>query len=1204
MEILTLKETVSKEDFWFNLVQLKDKSNVAFPLDYLSYKCACDKEIVLFKNGEYFLDGPVSNLVEEITKDKIVLHREHIDVTKCNSTQTLKINEEIGMPENLVFFMDESNSKDVLPFEIEDTVYEPILTTVTSGGAVLALYRNKSSEDNTYLDFFKHNFENHLNQDEEEEETNQSETEKLENLVSDDESVGEKQDLLPRLSGGGRRLLQDFRYVCLWCSEEVLQQKQRGRFRELRNYRDHFRKAHSDVPMREFLLKVERDEPKWICNICRKKISLGNRLSHQIICRPALESSSSSDNDDEPITQSVAKTASRTINDPIPSCSKSTSTQTAHHNDSDSEPIPHHRQTNKRQLNSSSEDSEVEEPQNLSMTNEKKKKVIYSSPPIPLNLTSDAAPSVPNVALSNPHDNEEDYDVYDFDLELEEEIIMSEIDAAVSTSSETHRNTNVTDNTIQPSVQKGENFNPQSCKEDTNQFYKWWQCESKDRYSSRDRVALPIFDNNDSEEFVKTVEENWLRHNDKKKELDIKMQQLETNEEKLNQFSEERDVPFLNLFKEFVQQGSTKDILGFLSAEPDSENVQKSAKSSTSKQYSHRIKEFFNYMAKQYKGFHLDWLFDYRFEIAKIQPDGTVTNEIFVPPQDVLKNFGKSFMYGSNPAANAGIRVFGLKKLLEMMRKKIKENEHLFPGTINEKSSTVESLVKRLKHLEEEVCPSGSIKHISIASNKNHRRILSEKLKKCPEKSLEKIMKGVSDYFISDHYAHQKRSLYELAYVSTRIPTSRDYSSLTNWLLEVLVCIGGNRPCAILGITIRDWEERKPGFCPFNQSEKNELIVEDPSDDNRKVLANPFEKPSDSDSEEPTGVIVQTDSDKITVGPPCYIWIPNELEELVNAHSLMASKYLPRNVDIYHPETLLFLNSQGNQIKSIECKHFKDFIGLPIVAYDFRKSLSTFCLESKDENIRKSEASVLRHSTDTAYAYYYQKHGENVEYVNIRYAVKHGLVRASDEDVDKQLDKIKEKGLNDEWELSQKRNDRAHAFSQEVLQKTKERHNEAQQKGGRLWVLQREYDDFIGGIMKAINLEEERRQNGIEAGPFSHLLKYKPGAEQAGTFPPNSVWWKDMCRVLFGLQGPQGDAMRNAELTVFNGIPFAPMSGRKKIDQEKSKAKGYLEEYIVIGQYWRNKIREEANKATKGKWNEIRFIFNSADLSYFQSLQS
>ena len=1199
MEILNLTAGVSKEDFWFNVCHLKDKSNIAFPLDFLCYRCECDQEITLCKNGEYFLDAPVSNLVERILEDKIVLHRKHLDETKCRSTQTLKINEQIGMPENLVVFMDESNSNDVLPFEIEKTIYEPILAAVTSDGAVLSLYRNRSSDDTTYLDFFKHNFENHLNQ-KEEEETNECEAEKVENLVSDDESVSQNQDLLPRLSGGGRKLLQDFRYVCQWCSAEVLQQKNRGRFRELKNYRDHFRKVHSDVPMREFLSKVQSNEPKWFCKICRRKISLQNQVRHQTICRPMVndDSSSSSENEEQTIPQSLP-TSSRSIPHPIPSSSKSAGTQTAQDCDSDSEPTPPHKQINKRQINSS-EESDDEQPKNLSLSKQNKKKVIYASTSAPLNLSS-----VPKVSLSTPADNDKDYDVYDFDLELEEETIMSEVDPPVSTSSVTDRNIDDTSNPILTLVAENENVTPQVSKEDTedkNQFFKWWQCESKVKYSTRDRVALPILEENDGEEFVKIVKENLDKHTNKKMELDVQMQQLETSEEKLNQFSEERDLPVINAFKEFVQQGSTKDILGYLSTEPDSDTVLKAARSSTSKQYSYRIKEFFNFMAKQYKGFHLDWLFDYKSEIEKVQPDGSVTNEIFVPPQDVLKNFGKSYLYGSNPAANAGMRVFGLKKLLEMMGKKVKENEHLFPGTINEKSSIVESLVKRLKHLEEEVCPSGTIKHISIASNKNHRKILSEKLKKCPEKSIERIMKGVSDYLNSDPYAEQKRSLFELAYVTTRIPTSRDYSSLTNWLLEVLVCIGGNRPCSILGITIKDWEERKAGFCPFNQSEKNELIVEDPTDDNRKVLANPFEKPTDSDSEEPTGVIVKTDSDKITVGPPCYIWIPNELEELVNAHSLMASKYLPRNVDIYHPETLLFLNSQGNQIKSIECKHFKDFIGLPIVAYDFRKSLSTFCLESKDEIIRNSEASVLRHSTETAYAYYYQKHGEKVEYVNIRYAVKHGLVRASVEDVDNQLDKMREKGLNDEWELSQKRNDRAHAFSQEVLQKTKEKQNEAQQKGGRVWVLQREYDDFLGGIMAAISLEEERIKSGLEAGPFSHLLKYKPGAEEAGVFPPNSVWWKDMCRVLFGLQGPVGDAMRNAELTVYNGIPFAPMSGRKKIQQEKSKAKGYLEEYIVIGQYWRNRIREEANKATKGKWNDIRFIFNSADLAYFKSL--
>lgn len=1197
MEILTLTAPVTKEDFWLNFCQLKYQCNVAFPLDHISYKCDCDQDIILCKNGHYYLDGPVSTLVEKLMEDKILLHKQHLDETKCSSTsQAMKINEAMGMPENLIVFMNGSNINDVVQFEIEETSYEPILSTVSSGGPVLALYRKRHSEDETYLNFLQHNFENLFNQPEDpEEEINiqEDEDEKILDLALDEESVRHNQNVLPRLTGGGRKLLQDFNYVCQWCSPELLQQKNRGRFRELKNYRQHFRSSHSDIPFSEFLQRVEINEPKWFCNICRKKISLPNQLRHQIICRPLVNddssSSSSSSSDSENLNDAQSQpSTSRSINNPVPSSSKTAGTQTVDSSESDSETMVPPGQMNKRQIHSDESDHEV--PEASTKYDQKKKKLAPSQtvPPQehPLNLSS----AFQKDTLSSAQVQEEDIDVFDYDLELEEELLMSEV--ATATANEIDKN------------EEEVNVPTGSTDKENEKVCKWWQCEPKERYKMKDRISLPIFEKNDSKEFLKTVDHNWKKHTMKKGELDVEMQRLETDEERLNQFSEERDLPVLNAFKDFVQQGSTKDILGYLSTEPDSDTAQKSAKSSTSKQYSYRIKEFFNYMAKAYKGFHLDWLFDFKFEIEKLQPDGSRTKDIFVPPPDVLKGFGKSFMYGSNPAANAGMRIFALKKLLEMMGKKVKENEHLFPGTISEKNSTVESLVKRLKHLEEEVCPTGSIKHISIASNRNHRRILSEKLKRCPQKSMERIMKGVSDYFISDAYADMKRNLFELAYVSTRFPAARDYSSLTNWLLEVLVCVGGNRPCSLLGITVKDWEERKPGFCPFNQSEQNDLVVEDSEADNRKILSNPYEKPKDSDSEEPTGVIVNTDADKITVGPPCYIWFPNELEELVNAHSLMASKYLPRNVDIFHPGTRLFLNSQGNQIKSIECKHFKEFIGLPIVAYDFRKSLSTFCLESKDEEIRKSEASVLRHSTDTAYAYYYQKHGENVEYVNIRYAMKNGLVRATDEDVDKQLDKIRDRGINEEWELSQKRNDRAHEFSQQVLQRTKERHTEVQKKGGRTWVLQREYDDFIGGIMKAISMEEERRQNGVESGPFSRLLKYKPGAEEAGVFPPNSIWWKDMCRVLFGLQGPEGDAMRAADLSVYNGIPFSTMSGRKKIKQMRDKAKGSFEEYTAVGQIWRDRIRDEASRATKGKWNDLRFVFNSADLAYYKSLQS
>ena len=51
-------------------------------------------------------------------------------------------------------------------------------------------------------------------------------------------------------------------------------------------------------------------------------------------------------------------------------------------------------------------------------------------------------------------------------------------------------------------------------------------------------------------------------------------------------------------------------------------------------------------------------------------------------------------------------------------------------------------------------------------------------------------------------------------------------------------------------------------------------------------------KPKGSDNDEPTGVIVESQSDKVAVGPPCYIWLPNELQDLVQAHSMMSSKFL------------------------------------------------------------------------------------------------------------------------------------------------------------------------------------------------------------------------------------------------------------------------------------------------------------------------
>ena len=109
---------------------------------------------------------------------------------------------------------------------------------------------------------------------------------------------------------------------------------------------------------------------------------------------------------------------------------------------------------------------------------------------------------------------------------------------------------------------------------------------------------------------------------------------------------------------------------------------------------------------------------------------------------------------------------------------------------------------KKLSDVNKGLAPQGAIKALSIASNKNHKQILLEQMKQCPEKSLQKIMDGVASYLQSSEYSSMKAMLYELAYKKTKQITKNEYMLLTNWLLEMLICLGGNRPCALLGITI------------------------------------------------------------------------------------------------------------------------------------------------------------------------------------------------------------------------------------------------------------------------------------------------------------------------------------------------------------------------------------------------------------------
>ena len=218
-----------------------------------------------------------------------------------------------------------------------------------------------------------------------------------------------------------------------------------------------------------------------------------------------------------------------------------------------------------------------------------------------------------------------------------------------------------------------------------------------------------------------------------------------------------------------------------------------------------------------------------------------------------------------------------------------------------------------------------------------------------------------------------------------------------------------------------------------------------------------------------------------------------------------------------------------------------------------------------------------------------------MEYVNVQYAVKHGLVKATNEDVDNQLRQLRSENEEQEWEIAQKRAEKALEHTKEAQKKDlKNMHDSQIKTGNRRWILFSEYNAFVDGIFEAIRLEELLIDQGKGPGPFYQMLKYKPGAEDGGFFAVNKYWWKDMCRILFGLEGPKGDEMRQADLTVYDGVPFASVSGRIKLKESKR-----IQEYVVIGAYWRDKIKDVMNLTKKQNSDQLKFLFNQADLDYY-----
>ena len=1224
----TIETALSSTSFLLNVLELKSRLKEPLPTDVIVLRCeACKTNIPFNSCGSIMLDKPLREDFNNILDDMMERVKEkHSQQTECG-LDDIKIHPILGPPANICVTLPASEPSYFSNLLFGGMYYKVRVMIVNSDSkALFALYQNEICENDNYPAFIKCNFNSILNK-----EWNESDDYLEEDLIYDDESVNTFQQMLPRLIGGGRALRADYNYICPWCPKEDLKKGNKGYFRELKNYRRHFRNYHhgeneDGIPMSEFIKKLNRSEPTWFCKNCRQHYSLGNQIRHKAICQ--LESSDSeSDTEDEMKGRKRTRSQNRIekrdyalqvnknkdnrlgvelksnednggpsgtekVKEKGVTVSETSKSDTDSDGDNASR-ITLHRNTKhemqKKTTRDQLKDADQVNPVNLSI-NSSVKEIAVINPQIDAIYegTQILNPQRKSTTLDSSKQNNPNR-ISPFD-DVHDEIYLS--------SSE-EEGEDLPEENIEIKIELTEEENLK-CESRTtqNDLTRWWEKVPKDLYSDRGLGGPKILLPTDSEEFVKTVTDNYKKHLLEKSALDNQMLLEETGEARFHQFSIERDQPFIDKYKKYVISLTAKDVLHFFSDDYEELGIPPAAKSSTAVQYTNRIMEFFKYLANIYKNFHFDWMLDFKNKIEKNLSNGEMSHEIFLPTKQDVTNFIKQFKYGSNPAANCGVRIFALKKLMDFLCQEIKDNEQEFEGTLVDKSVKVECLLQKIRNLNLGICPDGTIKHLATASNKSHKRTLVEQVLKCPERSISAIMKGVSKYVESDEFNREKTKLMEFAYKKGKVPSTYEYMNATNWLLEMLVCIGGNRPCALLGITLQDWEERRPGYCPFYQSDENDLEDEDPQNEIRKVLKNPYTRPRGSSEEDPTGVIVKSETDKIIVGPPCYIWFPNALVDLVKAHALLTEKVIPRSVDIYHPKSRLFMNSNGKQIKSIECKHLKNFIGLPIVAYDFRRSLSTFVLDNKDEKIRQQESTVLRHKESTGFAYYYQKHSDTIEYVSVQYAVQHSLVKASPDSVDEYCEKLRKDAANQEWELSQKRTDKSLEYSQQIIEKRRQSLKDAKQKSGRNWILPAEYQSFIEGIEEAIRIEESKAKVGDKPGPFSQLLKYKPGTEGAGVFANSGIWFFDMYRVLYGLKGKKGDEMRQAELSVYDGVPFS-MSGRKKIRALNEKSGAFIKDAdVVIANYWREKIKNEAKNRIKGKWLPLRFIFTEKDMEY------
>ena len=294
MEVLY--SSVSSEVFMVKIQTLMEQLRIPQPLDTIILSCStCSSNLPLYFNGilrsKTRLETNLSTHVEEYIQRLIETHK-----TQNCPTPNTSFHQDIGIPDSICISFPESDANYIGNLELGNTSYkvETLIKTESENKAIFVLYQKVGAPVNQYQDLINSNFHTFLNVMEE---VDKDSDKKI--LFLDDDIEYECSS--KRMTGGGRKMNAPYNYECLWCPKDDIQNGLKGRYLEIKNYRDHFRKCHMSekgggIPMSEFLSKVNRREPTWFCKNCRHHCSLSNMVRHKAVCYKNTYGGSSSSN--------------------------------------------------------------------------------------------------------------------------------------------------------------------------------------------------------------------------------------------------------------------------------------------------------------------------------------------------------------------------------------------------------------------------------------------------------------------------------------------------------------------------------------------------------------------------------------------------------------------------------------------------------------------------------------------------------------------------------------------------------------------------------------------------------------------------------------------------------------------------------------------------------------------------------------------